>query len=627
MTPHLVIISFLAQLGVISLTLAICSLVKDQVRGEGNKIRDAWSGLIFGVTAGILMNMPGELLQGFRFDLRIVPVAIAGLVAGPVGSGVAAVVASLARLQLGGAGAIIGLGGIWLGFCLGCIGWMMLRKGWNQTRHLVFFSALNAGVALMVLLVLPKVLRDTLTQNNQHLVLIGLNFLASLISAFYIRLDHQRRDSARMNALHRQVVAALPDALNVKDLQGRFLIANKATAILVGADRADELIGRTDHDYLDPADAARLRGQDVEFLAHPEPTVVEQRFTRDGRDVWLSTVKAPYFDDTGHLGGVVSHSTDVTEQRALQSELTATQALLQTAMNEMADGLAMFDQHGRLTVWNKRYTSLFPYVEAESCRGRTLAEILSAGVLRGEIAIPPDATPLSWVEEEVRRSASAEASELLLSSGRWVSKTTSALPDGGWVTLYADITEKKAAIEQLEVLANKDGLTGIANRRCFNERLDAAVEIARRSHEPLSLLMVDVDHFKTYNDTYGHPAGDEVLRTLAAALQTSCRGGVDLAARYGGEEFAIIMPGAAEKVARKTADRIAQSVRELAIPHASSDKGRITVSIGISTLGHGMAGNPSILLETGDRALYAAKCAGRDTVKAGELVRELSASA
>jgi diguanylate cyclase (GGDEF)-like protein/PAS domain S-box-containing protein len=627
MTPHLVTISFLAQLGVISLTLAVCSLLKDQVRGEGSKFRDAWSGLIFGVTAGILMNMPGELLQGFRFDLRIVPVAIAGLVAGPVGSGVAATVASVARLQLGGAGAFVGLGGIWLGFCLGCIGWLMLRKGWDRTRHMVLFSALNAGVALVVLLVLPKVLRDSLTQNNQHLVLIGLNFLASVISAFYIRLDQQRRDSAQLNALHRQVVAALPDALNVKDLQGRFLIANDATVALLGAGRAEELIGRTDQDYLDPADAARFREQDVEFTSNPEPMVVEQRFTRDERDVWLSTVKAPYFDETGNLRGVVSHSTDVTEQRALQAELAATQALLQTAMNEMADGLAMFDRDGRLTIWNRRYTSLFPYVDAESCRGRTLAEILTAGVLRGEIAIPPDAIPLSWVEEEVQRSASAEASELLLSSGRWVSKTTSALADGGWVTLYADITEKKAAIEQLEGLANKDGLTGIANRRCFNERLGAAVEIAKRSHEPLSLLMVDVDHFKAYNDTYGHPAGDEVLRALAAALQASCRDGDDLVARYGGEEFAMIMPGATETMARVTADRIAQTVRELDISHASSDKGRITVSIGISTLSRSMLGDPSVLLETGDRALYAAKCAGRDTIRAAEFVRELPVSA
>lgn len=345
-----------------------------------------------------------------------------------------------------------------------------------------------------------------------------------------------------------------------------------------------------------------------------------------GKKRWVRTLaEIEYFaGKPARLIGVIQ---DVTAQRALQSELAATQALLQTAMNEMADGLAMFDQDGRLTVWNKRYTSLFPYVEAQSCRGRTLAEILSAGVLKGEISIPTDVTPAEWVEDEVQRSASAEASELLLSSGRWVSKKTSALPDGGWVTLYADITEKKAALEQLAGLANKDGLTGIANRRCFNERLDAAVEIAKRSREPLSLLMVDVDHFKAYNDTYGHPAGDEVLRALAKALQASCRGGSDLVARYGGEEFAVIMPGASEAVARKTADRIAVSVRELDIPHAFSDRGRITVSIGISTLSPGMVGDPSVLLETGDKALYAAKCAGRDTVRVAGFVRELSVSA
>ncbi|WP_377278979.1 diguanylate cyclase [Rhizobium sp. R86522] len=333
-----------------------------------------------------------------------------------------------------------------------------------------------------------------------------------------------------------------------------------------------------------------------------------------GKKLWVRTLaEIEYFaGKPARLIGVIQ---DVTAQRALQSELAATQALLQTAMNEMADGLAMFDQDGRLTVWNKRYTSLFPYVDAQSCRGRTLAEILSAGVLKGEIAISPDITPADWVEDEVQRSASAKASELLLSSGRWVSKKTTALPDGGWVTLYADITEKKAAIEQLEGLANKDGLTGIANRRCFNERLDAAVEIAKRSRDPLSLLMVDVDHFKAYNDTYGHPAGDEVLRALAKALQTSCRGGSDLVARYGGEEFAVIMPGASEAVARKAAGRIAESIRELDIPHAFSDRGRITVSIGISTIERGSIGDPSGLLEIGDQALYAAKCAGRDTVR------------
>lgn len=345
-----------------------------------------------------------------------------------------------------------------------------------------------------------------------------------------------------------------------------------------------------------------------------------------GKKRWVRTLaEIEYFaGKPARLIGVIQ---DVTAQRALQSELAATQALLQTAMNEMADGLAMFDQDGRLTVWNKRYTSLFPYVEAQSCRGRTLAEILSAGVLKGEISIPTDVTPAEWVEDEVQRSASAEASELLLSSGRWVSKKTSALPDGGWVTLYADITEKKAALEQLEGLANNDGLTGIANRRCFNERLEVAVEFATRSREPLSLLMIDVDHFKAYNDTYGHPAGDEVLRALATALQASCRGGFDLVARYGGEEFAVILPGAAETVARKTADRIAQSVRELEIPHVSSDRGRITVSIGISTLSPEIVGDTSVLLETGDKALYAAKCAGRDTVRVAEFVRELSVSA
>lgn len=619
MDPYFVTVSFLAQVGVISLALTISSLFRDQVRGEPGRVRRALSGILFGVTAGLLMNMPGELAAGFRFDLRIVPIAVSGLVSGPVGSAVAAVVASAARLEIGGAGAPIGLMGIWIAFAVGSLGSLMFRRGFNKAQHLLFFSALNAAVALLVLVMLPKEVRQTVTQNNQHMVLVALNFTATMIAAFYVRLDQQRRENAQLNALHKQVVAALPDALNVKDLEGRFIIANEATAKLMGAPSADELIGRRDFDYYEPEDASRFWALERSFMSNPEPIVVEQSFRRAGEAILLSTVKAPYFDEARELVGIVSHTTDVTAQRALQSQLTATQRLLHTAMNEMADGLAMFDQEGRLAMWNRRYIALFPYVDEESCRGRTLAEILTAGVLRGQIAIPPDLSPMAWIEEEVQRSASAEASELSLGDGRWVAKTTSVLPDGGWVTLYSDITEKKAAVAQLERLASLDGLTGVGNRRFFDEQMQAAFAKASNEHRRLSLLMIDVDHFKAYNDTYGHPAGDQVLRNVAAALQSASRGESDMIARYGGEEFAVILPDASPDIARATAVRFVEAIRRLEIQHSSSPAGRVTISVGVATSGPDFILDQGRLLKSADAALYQAKCAGRDTFQMSQL--------
>lgn len=613
MEAYSLLITFLAQLGVISLTLTICSLARDRVYGPWTLTRRFASGALFGLTAVLLMNMPGELIDGFRFDLRIVPIAVVGLIAGPIGAAVAAFLASAGRIWLGGAGVLLGLAGIWLAFLVAILGYSFAKRGFNRSPDVVTFSALNAGVAFSVLFLLPPTIRDQLTQQNAHLILLSLNFLGTLISTFFVHIDRTRREHAQLNGLHRQIVRALPDALSVKDLDGRFLLANEATAKLMGAADASEMAGTTDFDYYSREEATLFWEQEQAFIRDAKPVTLEQQFERNGQTVWLSTVKAPYFEQ-GELKGIVSHTSDITARKELQAELISTQVLLETAMAEMADGLAMFDADGRLVMWNRRYLEFFPYIEEQNCHGRTLADLLTAGVMRGDIKLPSGASPLSWVQDEVERSQAAQQSDLRLSDGRWVSKSTRVLHDGGWVTLYTDISEKKAAVQQLEQLASKDGLTELANRRIFDRRLAEACTAAEVSSSPLSLLLIDVDHFKAYNDTYGHPAGDEVLRQVAGVLRSACRGELDLVARYGGEEFAVILLATPEEAAHDVASRLAASVRMLDIPHMASSKGRVTVSIGLATASAAVS-DPQQLLKYCDEALYAAKAAGRDKVR------------
>jgi diguanylate cyclase (GGDEF)-like protein/PAS domain S-box-containing protein len=615
MEANSLLITFLAQMGVISFALTFCSFVRDRVRGKQSVWRLIVSGLFFGGTAALLMNMSGELIDGFRFDLRIVPLAIVGLIAGPIGAIMAACTASAARLWLGGAGAALGLLGIWLACLVSISGHFFLKRGYIRPSDVLLFSTLNAGIAFLILLVLPQTVRANLSQFNAQYTLLALNFVGTLISASFVRLDQLRRESAHLNELHSQIVSALPDALSVKDLEGRFLIANDPTAILMGATDGVAMVGKTDFDYYKPEEAALFWKQEQEFLADPIPVVLEQQFNRNGRTYWLSTVKAPYRDERGKLKGIVSHTSDVTAQKALQTELISTQVLLETAMGEMADGLAMFDREGRLVMWNRRYVEFFPYVDEGSCQGHTLAELLSAGVLRGDIKIPTNVSPLAWVEEEVERSQSAQLSDLRLSDGRWVSKSTRLLADGGWVTIYSDISDRKAAIQQLERLASKDGLTELANRRIFDRSLEVVFQESRDTLKELSLLLIDVDHFKAYNDTYGHPAGDEALRRIANVLQSGCRGEMDLAARYGGEEFVIVLPDCSHDEAHEVAARLAAAVRMLEIPHMGSSKGRVTVSVGLATTDELMI-DCQQLLKGCDEALYAAKSAGRDKVRA-----------
>ncbi|TWI64351.1 diguanylate cyclase (GGDEF)-like protein [Pseudoduganella lurida] len=168
----------------------------------------------------------------------------------------------------------------------------------------------------------------------------------------------------------------------------------------------------------------------------------------------------------------------------------------------------------------------------------------------------------------------------------------------------------------LEKLALQDGLTGLANRRQFDVSLGNEFSRAMRQGAPLALAMIDVDHFKAYNDRYGHAAGDDCLRavTEAVRLQTPRRAG-DLAARYGGEELAVLLPNTDGEGALAVAERIRAAVENLALEHAGSPLGIVTISAGVATLvPRRGADHASTLLEAADRALYAAKAAGRNRV-------------
>lgn len=178
-----------------------------------------------------------------------------------------------------------------------------------------------------------------------------------------------------------------------------------------------------------------------------------------------------------------------------------------------------------------------------------------------------------------------------------------------------DMTDQKNAQTALERLATLDGLTGIANRRCFDERLQNEWSRATRSNAPLSLIMADVDYFKRYNDTYGHQQGDECLKAVSAVFQQLAFRVSDLAARYGGEEFAVILPHTDQNGALEVAERIRTEVQALALPHSGSEVAScVTMSLGVATATPAMEHQPKSLLALADRSLYQAKQAGRNRV-------------
>jgi diguanylate cyclase (GGDEF)-like protein/PAS domain S-box-containing protein len=196
------------------------------------------------------------------------------------------------------------------------------------------------------------------------------------------------------------------------------------------------------------------------------------------------------------------------------------------------------------------------------------------------------------------------------------------------VETLRDLTDQKRAEMALKELATKDGLTGLANRRSFDQMLMTEWARAQRTQKPLALLFVDVDHFKLFNDRHGHQTGDDCLRAVAAAVSRHAMRPLDLASRYGGEEFALILPAMGCHEACAIAEEIRCAVMDLRIAHGADGAGNhVTLSVGVASRLPGESdGGPDRLLGAADEALYAAKRLGRNRVICAErLLAEFAA--
>ena len=186
----------------------------------------------------------------------------------------------------------------------------------------------------------------------------------------------------------------------------------------------------------------------------------------------------------------------------------------------------------------------------------------------------------------------------------------------------ARVNTQIRAIKQLQVLEEMsllDALTGISNRRAFDQQILCEWGHALRNRCEVSLLMLDVDHFKKYNDTFGHPQGDVMLQRIAQVVQGELKRSLDILCRYGGEEFAVLLPGTGLEGARTVAERIRESVAEAKVYDSVSKRvAKPTVSIGVATALPAEGDRLSDLIERADRLLYQAKSKGRNRVESGD---------
>ena len=434
----------------------------------------------------------------------------------------------------------------------------------------------------------------------------------------------------------RILLETVPDGFFVHDTAGRFLDVNARSCADLGYSRA-ELLGMTIHDIssgVDPADnEARWR----EAPAGMATNFRESAVRKDGSTFPVEiSLTCQMIEGEKLFFGLAR---DVSEREAAHEtaeraagELEQRVEARTAELAETHDRMAMAVRVGGLGLWH--YDFIGDAMECDEqwhrIMGRDPAQPVRTIAGFGEFIHPDDVERVT----EVRQTAARLVEEgrdygivfrIFRPDGevRWVRSAARVIEgDDGRpvraVGFVVDITESRLAEASLHRQASEDALTGLANRRGLDEELAKACLHATRTGEPLTLAMVDVDHFKLYNDEQGHVRGDAALKAVAEILQSAARRPYDLAARYGGEEFLLLLPGVEGPEA--LLERIVQSVAALEIPHPGSPVvPRLTVSCGCVIASELADVGPLDLLAECDRALYRAKETGRNRVHVSRL--------
>jgi diguanylate cyclase (GGDEF)-like protein len=289
-----------------------------------------------------------------------------------------------------------------------------------------------------------------------------------------------------------------------------------------------------------------------------------------------------------------------------ESSLAQKSLQLDAALNNMSQGLAMFDGQKQLAVCNRQYMELYSLTPEQAKLGAAFKNILEARVANG--TVPSDASDfVARGLENARRNVPSYTVNTLR-DGRIVSVTHQTMSEGGWVAIHQDITAQKRVEAELERMARYDVLTGLANRALFMERANAAVARTREAGESFAILMLDLDRFKTVNDSLGHPVGDSLLRLVAQRLRRMAPD-VDDVARLGGDEFAVLQ--AVDKDHKDETVMLANRILAAITEPYELDGRRFTIGTSIGITFAPLDGTDAdALIKNADLALYKAKSQG-----------------
>ncbi|HZG20049.1 MAG TPA: sensor domain-containing diguanylate cyclase [Herbaspirillum sp.] len=476
---------------------------------------------------------------------------------------------------------------------VGLEGW----SSWHERRTVVeesFRSTANMVVAL-----------------SQHADQ-ALDEVDIVLKAVQEQATSSGKTAGERTRLHNFLVRNVSD---VPQLAGLFIYDEKGAWIASSQQVLETRFNNSDRDYFMHHREQRLN---TAFIGKP----VRSKSTGH----WVLTMSRRIDKPDGSFGGVVLATLDINffERFYHQFDIGQKGAILFGSN----DGTVLYrrpllaDSMGKVLIDSPLFQQHIRQADAGAVEIRSTQD----GVLRVNsfkhlthyplfviVAMSKEEVLQSWTRHAIEKAVGIGFLLLAVCYGGSKMVTQVALRERAQAEAVTARQHLEKMFQLLQVQSRRDGLTGAINRRYFDELL--ALEVARfsRSGGTVSLLMIDVDHFKKYNDRYGHVAGDLCLQKVAAAISEAARREVDVVARYGGEEFAVLLPACGRAGATVVAERICAAVSALAIVHTASEDGVVGVSVGISSIesDKGFTFQPREIVEAADKALYVAKEEGR----------------
>ncbi|MFA5338651.1 MAG: PAS domain S-box protein [Candidatus Omnitrophota bacterium] len=440
-------------------------------------------------------------------------------------------------------------------------------------------------------------------------------------------ITKRKRTEEILKEIEKQQEALLdniPDIAWLKDKESRFIAVNEPFSRACGVAPKD-LVGKNDFDIWPRNLSESYRADDAEVIRTGRRKIIEEPMhNKDGKVQWIETIKTPIFNEKGEVIGTTGIARDITVRKKLEFQLKESEEKFRRIFESANDAIFIADlRTGEILDVNKaaenligrprkelvgvNQTKLHPSEESESYKEKFYSMTSDAQEMKNSLNPSLEAEIFNSRGERVPVYISVSVFEI---GGRKVAQG-----------IFRDISELKRIErekKEAEALALIDPHTQLYNYRYLQRRLHSEFELSKRRATPLSILMVDIDYFKSVNDTYGHEYGDTVLQEFAIVLQHASRG-IDIVTRFEGEGFAIILPDTEEKGALAFADRIQRIMKK---HRFGASKVKLRISIGICSYPEDGIATVDQLLTTADKCVRLAKEQGGDTISVSSQLRK-----